>query len=103
MNEQTRNALLELLEEIKSVDPYLAQATPSLIEFMTRKIKSKVPPKSRMQIAKELGITRQAVDSWFKGKSKPPKNKIGRVAEVLDMSIEEVSQLFKKESSPQIN
>lgn len=52
--------------------------------------------KSHTKIAEDLGITRQAVDSWFKGRTKPNKSNMVQLAVSLDMHIEEVLKLFNK-------
>ena len=60
--------------------------------------------KSHGKIAKDLKISRQAVDSWFKGKTKPCKKNMKLLCKSLDMKHNDVADLlFNITSLPEKN
>jgi len=50
---------------------------------------------TKYKIAKELGITPQAVQSWYSGKSSPTMKNMVRLAKLLDKTHEEILKEFK--------
>ena len=49
---------------------------------------------SQSKLAKSIGITRQAVNLWEKGKTTPRFSKIQKLAEVLSSNSQEILQIL---------
>lgn len=47
------------------------------------------------ELSKEVGVSFQTVQSWESGKSQPRLRHIGRLAEVLNVSTDELLQEFE--------
>lgn len=55
---------------------------------------------SQEDLAKQLGVTRQAVSKWESGAALPSVDNIVELARVLEISVDELLQLEKKSSEP---
>jgi len=55
---------------------------------------------SQEELAKQLGVTRQAVSKWESGAALPSVDNIVELARVLEISVDELLQLEKKSSQP---
>ena len=42
------------------------------------------------QLAEKLGVTRQAVSNWENGKTQPEVETVGKIAEVLEVTLEDL-------------
>lgn len=49
----------------------------------------------KYKLAKQLGVSPQAVYKWFTGKALPRADKLKKLSQVTGLSIEEVLALFK--------
>lgn len=52
--------------------------------------------KTKTQIAKEIGISRQSVSEWFSGKSKPSYENMIKLSHVLDVSLNHIAELINE-------
>lgn len=47
------------------------------------------------ELAKKLGISRQAVSKWFNGKSKPRSDKLVKIAKALNITVDNLLEVLK--------
>lgn len=51
--------------------------------------------KTQLQLAKEVGVTQALISKWVVGKCQPQLNMVGRLAEVLHCTVEDILSCFK--------
>ena len=58
--------------------------------------------KTNLQIARELGITKQSVSLWFLKRTKPTKANMKALTFVFDMTLDEVNETFGNPWNPKV-
>ncbi len=57
---------------------------------------------TQAELAEKLGVTDKAVSKWERGLSCPDIGSLPRLAEVLDLSVEELMQIKKPDGKPEV-
>ncbi len=64
----------------------------NLTEFKIMRLRKGL---TQVELSQRLGMSQQAVSQWESGRSKPPVSIIRRLANLLDVDIEELLKCFE--------
>lgn len=64
----------------------------NLTEFKIMRVRKGL---TQVELSQRLGMSQQAVSQWESGRSKPPVSIIRRLANLLDVDIEELLKCFE--------
>jgi transcriptional regulator with XRE-family HTH domain len=51
---------------------------------------------NKYKLAKDMGVSHQAVYKWFNGQSKPNANKLRKIATLLGLTVDELLELLSQ-------
>lgn len=65
---------------------------PNLTEFKIMRLRKGL---KQVELAKQLDMSQQAVSQWESGRSKPPVNILRKLANALEVDVEELIKCFE--------